>query len=200
MSNHLRFILLFLLLLIVSNCAKKTMVVLVPDPDGTVGSITVSNQAGSVTMDTANQSTTIKGQSRLPDAPVDLERETIDTVFSEAIAIQPLPPAHFILYFEKNAASLTPESTQLIADILMAIKERNARDISVVGHTDTKGNKDYNLKLSTQRAHVISKLLVERGIDPAYIRSTSHGEENPLVKTEDNVSEPINRRVEVVVR
>ena len=51
MSKRSQILLLFLLILFISNCAKRTMVVLVPDPDGKVGNITVSNQAGSVTID-----------------------------------------------------------------------------------------------------------------------------------------------------
>ena len=176
------------------------MVVLVPDPNGTVGSITVSNQSGSVTMDTANQATTVKGPTTSPSTPVDLEKGTIEKVFSEAIAIQPLPPVHFILYFQKASTALTTESTQLLPAILTAIQERNATDISVVGHTDTAGDKQYNLRLSKRRADVVASRLIEKGVDQKYIQTTSHGEENPIVKTADNVSEPLNRRVEVVVR
>ncbi len=38
------------------------------------------------------------------------------------------------------------------------------------------------------------------GVDPKGIRTTSHGEGNPLIPTKDNVAEPRNRRVEVIVR
>ena len=200
MSNRFRLILLIALTLFITNCTKKTMVVLVPDPDGTVGSITVSNQAGSVTMDSANQATTVRGQTATPSAPVNLEEEKIDQVFSEAMSIQPLPPVHFILYFERNSTTLTPESTKLLPDILTAIQERNATDISVVGHTDTAGDIDYNMRLSTRRALAVADQLVEKGVDQSFIQTTSHGEENPLIKTADNVAEPRNRRVEVVVR
>ena len=70
----------------------------------------------------------------------------------------------------------------------------------VVGHTDTAGDKNYNLSLSKRRAAQVSNLLVDRGVRREHIYTTSHGEENPLVKTKDNVHEPLNRRVEVVVR
>jgi len=54
--------------------------------------------------------------------------------------------------------------------------------------------------LSNRRARAVTDLLIEKGIDKDQIETTSHGEENPIVKTEDNVSEPKNRRVEVFVR
>jgi outer membrane protein OmpA-like peptidoglycan-associated protein len=200
MPNRFGLILLIALALFITNCAKKTMVVLVPDPDGTVGSVTVSNQAGSVTMDSANQATTVRGQTATPSTPVNLEETQIDQVFSEAMSIQPLPPVHFILYFEKNATALTPDSAKRLPDILRAVQERNAADISVVGHTDTAGDVSYNMRLSKRRAQAVADQLIEKGVDQSIIHTTSHGEENPLIKTADNVSEPRNRRVEVVVR
>ena len=200
MGKQWSFILLLVLGIAFSGCAKKTMVVLIPDPDGTVGSITISNQAGSVTMDQANQSTTVVNQNKIPSVPAKLEQTEIADTFSDAISIQPLPPVHFILYFQKDTSDLTQDSAELITEILTAIQERNSTDISVVGHTDTLGDKQYNLKLSKSRAAKVSDWLMEQGVEKDYLQVTSHGEENPLIKTEDNVSEPRNRRVEVVVR
>jgi outer membrane protein OmpA-like peptidoglycan-associated protein len=57
-----------------------------------------------------------------------------------------------------------------------------------------------NYKLGLDRAQEIRDLLVSQGIDPKVIEVTSHGEDNPLVKTEDDVPEPKNRRVEIVIR
>jgi len=95
---------------------------------------------------------------------------------------------------------VTPESARLIDSILSATEKRNSSDISVVGHADTAGDEDYNLKISQRRALAVGSLLVEQGVQRDFIRTTSHGEGNPLIKTEDNVSEPRNCRVEVVVR
>jgi outer membrane protein OmpA-like peptidoglycan-associated protein len=85
-------------------------------------------------------------------------------------------------------------------DILAAAEERLATDISVVGHADRAGEEDYNMKLSTDRARVVAARLVDMGIGDAILHITSHGENDPLVPTEDGVPEPRNRRVEVVVR
>ena len=73
-------------------------------------------------------------------------------------------------------------------------------DISVIGHTDTAGDKEYNFELSKRRAIAVKNLLVKQGVIKNFIKTTSHGEKNPLIKTGDNVIEPRNRRVEVIVR
>jgi outer membrane protein OmpA-like peptidoglycan-associated protein len=72
--------------------------------------------------------------------------------------------------------------------------------VGVIGHTDTLGDKLYNLNLSMRRAAAVRDLLVQNGVPAKHMETTSHGEKNLLIKTGDNVGEPKNRRVEVVVR
>jgi outer membrane protein OmpA-like peptidoglycan-associated protein len=199
MRYGIRLALTMVLFILLSGCAKKTMVVLVPDPDGKTGRISVANQAGSVAIEAPNQATFMTDRGKLPSPPAPVEKETIADLFSEALSIQPNRPAHFLLYFEKDTV-LTANSFKLMTGIIAAIQEQASTDISVIGHTDTLGSKDYNLSLSRDRALFIRDLLVKKGVDAAYIRTTSHGKENPLIKTDDNVSEPRNRRVEVIIR
>ena len=199
MSNWLRIALLSILIVVAGGCAAGTVVVLTPNPDGKTGAITVSNQAGSVDIESPNQATTVKSGTEAPLPPAAMSRDTINALFSDALSIQPKPPVHYILYFEKDLV-LTRDSAGLLPEILAAVKERDSVDISVVGHTDTLGSKEYNLTLSKNRANSVRELLVQKGVDPHYIKVSSHGKENPLIKTADNVNEPRNRRVEVVVR
>ena len=121
-------------------------------------------------------------------------------IFGAALAAQPPRPAVFILYFHQDSERLTDASDALVDDVLAAIETRGAFEVAVVGHTDTVGEAEYNYELSVRRAEEVRAILVARGADPAIIQVTSHGEENPLVPTEDEVPEPRNRRVEVTVR
>lgn len=179
--------------------ANKTLVTLAPDPDGKVGAISVANEAGSVAIATAYQATEVSAATKRPEAPVQLTREAVERRFAEALSIQPKQPVHFLLYFDKDT-TLGADSRALLAEIVKAIAERQAEDISVIGHTDTVGSVQFNNELSRRRAHAVRDLLVERGIPAQHIRVTSHGKENPLFPTADNVYEPRNRRVEVDVR
>lgn len=200
MCNRLRIALLLMLIVFASGCAaRKDMVILVPDPEGRTGSITVTNQAGTVAIETPNHATTISNSNVIPAPPERIEKAEIDKQFSEALSIQPKQSRHFILYFEKDT-QLTAESGKLIPDILQSVRERNSVDISVVGHADTVGSRDFNMALSRKRAESVRALLVDQGVETSNITTTSHGKENPLIKTEDNVNEPRNRRVEVIVR
>lgn len=199
MSRIARFSLLFLLIALVSGCAKSMLVALAPDPDGKIGRISVENAAGSVTIEKPYQATTIGDAKEQPAEPVHLGKEAVEKIFKEALSIQPERPLHFLLYFQEEN-TLTSASVKLLPEIIAAIQEQNSNDISVVGHTDTLGTKEYNTLLSKDRAATVKDLLVRQGTDANAIRTTSHGKENPLIPTGDNVYEPRNRRVEVVVR
>lgn len=199
MGKKLRFSLLFLAIALACGCAKRALVALVPDPDGKTGSITVSNQAGSVVIDAPYQATALGSAKDRPAAPEYLGKEALDKIFADALSIQPKRPLHFLLYFDEET-TLTTASLKLLPDIVAAIRERNSVYISAIGHTDTLGSNEFNTSLSKNRAQAVKDLLASRGVDSDTIVTTSHGKENPLIPTADNVYEPRNRRVEVVVR
>ncbi len=190
------------LLVFLVGCSTKSTVVLLPNPDGSIGEIEVTSETGSQRLTQANQATEVKNQKSEPSAPEILSDKEITRTFGEVIAISPEPPENFILYFKFDSAALSPQSENLFPEIVKAIKKRKSKGMEIVvsGHTDRVGDKAYNIKLSIKRANRIKDKLVFLGIDAALIEVTSHGEGNPLIKTADNVSEPRNRRVEVTVK
>ena len=121
-------------------------------------------------------------------------------ITSYSIHYTKLYELQFILYFKHDTAELTRQSHADLKKVLRTIRERNPVDISVVGHTDTLGSKNYNYGLSLKRAEAVAALLIRDGTDPSIIEITSHGKDNLLIPTGDQVSEPRNRRVEVTVR
>ena len=183
-----------------SGCAKQTQVVLLPDPSGKVGQVRVTSDGGSVDITKAQEATVVKGRQSAPSAPTILTEDAIQKDFAEALQSLPEQPVHFILYFKRDSNKLTDASIQLIPEVLKTVQQRDSKNISVIGHTDTAGNPEYNLRLSNLRAQAIADILEKEGLKKSHIKATSHGENNPLIPTKDNVHEPKNRRVEVVVR
>lgn len=190
-----------LALLVLSACAPNNLFVLLEDDDGKVGSIQVQNEAGAQTLNQAGQATGLDRAGQEPVDPFVLEEDEIREVFGEVLDAQPEPPVTFLLYFTTGTSELTAESRALIPEILRTIDGREtAPRIAVVGHTDTLGAADVNAALSLERARSVRDLLLRQALNPEFVELTSHGETNPLVPTEDNVSEPRNRRVEVTIR
>lgn len=192
--------LLIIPLFLVACACPKNVFVLLPDADGLVGAIELSNEKGSVLIDEAGQSVTVADPGSSPHLAASKAQAEIEQLFGAALRAEPLPPECFLIYFENDSTRLKAQSRDLMVQVMATIKDRESVDISVVGHTDRTGSKIYNLNLSTARAEKIRDLLVEQGVDAQYLQVTSYGEANPLVATPDNVAEPKNRRVEVVVR
>ena len=190
----------FCLVLFLAGCGARSMVVLIPDPDGKVGQLVVTNEGGRQVLNKTNQSVQVKNRRTAPGKVTTLSAEKIRSTFSDALAAQPLPPATFILYFLPDSNELTDESKVVLPQIFQTIQKRGSTDIVISGHTDTVGAKEYNYKLALDRAQVTSKILVANGAVPANITVTSHGEGIPLIKTADEVAESRNRRVEVVIK
>lgn len=186
--------------LLLAACGTGNLVVLIPDPDGKVGAVRISNSAGSVEIAAPHQAAVVADETTAPSALADIPAEEVAKIFSEALAIRPSPPVHFLLYFELDSIELKPDSLNQIPAAMAAIRDRSSSHISIVGHTDTLGEKSDNLDLSRRRAEAVRDLLIRNGVPDRHIETTSHGEKNLLIKTGDNIAEPRNRRVEVVVR
>lgn len=192
---------LVLACLLLGGCAAKgTTVVLLEDPDGKVGKVSVTTPAGAQKLDAPRQSTHIEKKESAPSVVTIMEQKAIDRDFGQALSAMPTPPQTFLLYFEQGTTSLTPDSRLQPARILAAIRERVSTDVRVNGHADRVGSNDKNMRLSLERAILVRDYLVGEGVEASIIQAFSHGEGNPLFPTADGVSEPRNRRVEVLVR
>lgn len=182
------------------GCGSKGTFVLLPDSNGSVGEIEVTNAQGSQTLNQARQSVTVASKKSNPSDIKTIEEEKIQSLFGRAIDIQPLPPEKFLLYFNFDSIQLGQESREVLPQIIQVVKDRESKDISINGHTDRAGDAEYNFSLSMRRAQHIQSELEKLDVNPAIMTSTSHGEGNPLYPTADNKAEPRNRRVEVIIR
>ncbi len=183
--------------------AKRDLIVLLPDPDGKVGIITVTTNKGFQVVDKPGYAIEIEDLNIAPITPKPVNENEINEVFGPALLAQPDPSNRFllfILYFEHDTTKLTHESKSFFQEILENIKNRKSNEVYVVGHTDLVGTEVYNMELSSKRARYIRDLLVSKGIKPGVLFVSYYGKSRPLVPTENEVSEPRNRRVEVLVR
>lgn len=181
------------------GCAKKTTVVLLPDPDGTVGRITVANNGGTVEMSNPGEATVVSDQSTPPTPPEKMSETEIESDFSTVLSRLPIPKEHFHLYFIIDTTKLTQESNILLPQIIETVKSKQSQDIRITGHTDTSGESNYNQQLSQRRAELVTGMLIDHGVRKEYIETHAFGEEIPQIKTVDGAYEPRNRRVEVIV-
>ena len=183
---------------IVLSPQKKTTIILLEDMNGHVGEVSVSNNQGKIVLNKKDSGTMLT-EDRSPLSPVVFKKENVKRFFQDALDARPYFQNH-ILYFNLNLEKLTADSRLRLKGIINEVTEREPVDISISGHTDRSGSNQFNAVLSHKRAENIMNLFVAAGINADYIHSTAHGEGNPLIKTEDGVPEPQNRRVEVVIK
>jgi len=190
-----------LLLLLTAACAKPAgLVVLIPHPEtGEIGGATVSAGGETVELTEPGHGTRVReGEQPTPPAPI--PPAEVGQIFGAALAARAPAPVQFLLYFELGREDLTPESERSIPDIVQEIRRRPILDISIIGHTDTTGDAQFNMALGMRRAVLVRDLLAAAGVDPALMELASHGKADLLVPTADEVPEPRNRRVEIMIR
>ena len=126
--------------------------------------------------------------------------EQVQAQFGAALAARPLPPQQFTLYFVEGKDEFTDESKRAFDGVFSEIAKRPVPDVLVIGHTDKVGTDAFNDPLSRQRAEVVRRALVARGIAAENIVVVGRGKREPIVPTADGVAEARNRRVEILVR
>ncbi len=117
-----------------------------------------------------------------------------------APAAAPAPARTFLVFFDWNRADLTARARQIIAEAAQARTQQQVTRIEVNGHTDTSGSARYNQGLSERRAAAVAAELVRLGVPRNEIVTRGFGQTQLLVPTADNVREPQNRRVEIILR
>ena len=101
-----------------------------------------------------------------------------------------------IIYFDFDKSELSSISKKEIKKFLEKYENVISKFL-IVGHTDTKGTKEYNYKLSIERANVVKNLLIDLGIKEENIKILGKGEIDLHIKTNDEVPHPANRRAEI---
>ena len=101
-----------------------------------------------------------------------------------------------IIYFDFDKSELSSISKKEIKKFLEKYENVISKFL-IVGHTDTKGTKEYNYKLSIERANVVKNLLIDLGIKEENIKILGKGEIDLNIKTNDEVPHPANRRAEI---
>lgn len=104
------------------------------------------------------------------------------------------------IYFDFNKSTIRPESYPVLDSIVQWLKENPTVKVRIEGHTDTRGSRWYNKRLSQARANAVREYLIQHGIDPKRLVAVGYGEERPVVfpeRTEEDYQK--NRRVEFYI-
>lgn len=188
---------------VVDEDLGREAVVLLPNPDGSVGTAEVRGGPGkraAVTLESAGAGTLV-GKGVEAARAISVRGRDRQALFGQALDAQPLPPERFPLPRFALGATALPAGSDAVASAIMAdAARRKTFDLVIVGYADTVGGTGLNRALGLRRAARVRDHLLAAGLDPAHVILTSEGETRLAVETGDNVAEAMHRRVVVTVR
>ena len=104
------------------------------------------------------------------------------------------------IYFEFDSFAIRPEYQAIIETNARNLKTNKNQRISIEGHTDERGGREYNLALGQKRADAVRKALSLLGVADAQMESVSFGKEKPAATGDSEMAMEKNRRAEIVIR
>ncbi len=92
-----------------------------------------------------------------------------------------------------------PQSFALLNEVADVLKTRPTMQVRVEGHTDTRGGRTSNMRLSQARADSVKAYVVSRGIDASRLVSVGYGPDKPIETNRTAAGRERNRRVEFMI-
>ena len=103
------------------------------------------------------------------------------------------------IFFATNKSSLTTASRATLRKQATYLRKNKSLNVTIEGHADERGTREYNLALGEKRATAVRDYLVIEGISPDRIRVISYGKEKPAVVGSNDMAWSENRRAVTVV-
>ena len=98
------------------------------------------------------------------------------------------------VHFEVDSSELTAEGRSILNAQAIWLRQYASYPITVEGHADERGTREYNIALGGRRAETTKNFLIAQGINPGRIRTISYGKERPVAVCDDISCWSQNRR------
>ena len=105
--------------------------------------------------------------------------------------------ANATIYFEYVQYNLTSKSIQALKGVVSVMNKNEKITLSIEGHADERGTREYNLALGQRRSESVASYLIANGIKRNRLITKSYGEERPLSLGSNEAAWSKNRRVEI---
>lgn len=188
----------FLLVLLLTACASGVKLNEVPVVDKKASSVS-NESSGSGMSDISASSSSSSQQVQQPTSTV----EPVNSLGNENTSAGPANvtsagPANVdkVVYFDYDSFTVKPEFQSTIEAHAQFLKSNARAKLSLEGHTDERGGREYNLALGQKRADAVRQSLSLLGVNTAQIETVSFGEEKPAAQGSEESAFAKNRRAE----
>jgi len=103
-----------------------------------------------------------------------------------------------IIYFEYDSSAVLPGYREAVEAHAQYLAQNQNVTVTLEGHADERGSREYNLALGERRSQSIKRQMMLFGPSSSQIRTTSYGEERPVIDGHNEQSYSQNRRVEII--
>lgn len=104
------------------------------------------------------------------------------------------------VYFDFDSSEVQNPDRETIQAHAQYLAANGSASITLEGHADERGTREYNIALGERRANSVRQLMTLMGASGQQIRTVSYGEERPVVEGHSEDSWRLNRRVEIIYR
>lgn len=147
-----------------------------------------------------------KRQEPLPPAPVGSDAPPTQAPTTSTTGIEPGSAADFqrsvtsdTIRFALDQFDIDPEARAILDSQSTWLARYPDVRVTIEGHCDERGTREYNLALGDRRANAAKNYLASRGVSPARITTISYGKERPIALGSDEESWAQNRRAVTIV-
>ncbi|MFT6431206.1 MAG: outer membrane protein OmpA-like peptidoglycan-associated protein [Halopseudomonas sp.] len=102
--------------------------------------------------------------------------------------------------FASGSSDISSSFYTTLNSLVKVFQEFDKNGVEIVGHTDSTGSNDLNMRLSRDRAQSVASYLVNQGISGARISATGAGPSQPIASNDSEQGRAQNRRVEINLR
>jgi peptidoglycan-associated lipoprotein len=124
----------------------------------------------------------------------------VDTAASSNLSAGPGDNVAKVVLFDYNSYVVKPEFQATIQAHAQFLKANPSSKVSIEGHTDERGGREFNLALGQKRADAVRKGLSLLGVSEGQVESVSFGKEKPAAQGSDESAFAKNRRAEFFYR
>ncbi len=130
--------------------------------------------------------------------PTDQDKLDSRALGANALKDPNSPLSKRLIYYDYDSATIKDEYRTLIRAHAKYLADQRSARMTVQGHTDERGSREYNLALGQRRAEGVKKAMSVLGASDNQIDTVSYGEEQPAVTGTDESSWAKNRRAEII--
>ena len=102
-----------------------------------------------------------------------------------------------VVHFDYDSSDLSQTDLNTLNAHARYLSQNGAARVSLIGHTDERGTREYNMALGERRAKAVQSFLITNGVNANQLEAVSYGKEMPINAGHSEAAWKENRRVEI---